>query len=64
MLRNWRIEMLSKEELRNQIMKLAEEEVDAAHLNIDWDKMTELDWSNRRKEIMEKAIAILLGNDN
>ena len=56
--------MLSKEELRNQIMKLAEEEVDAAHLNIDWDKMTELDWSNRRKEIMEKAIAILLGNDN
>jgi len=56
--------MLSKEELRNQIMRLAEEEVDAAHSNIDWSKMTELDWSNRRKEIMEKAIEILLGNDN
>lgn len=52
-----------KEGLRNQIMKLAEKEVDAAYPNIDWSKMSELDYSNRRKEIMEKAIAILLGQE-
>jgi len=52
----------TKEELRNQIMELAKQEVDAAHPDIDWSKMGEQDCSNYRKEIMEKAIEILLDN--
>ena len=52
--------MLGKEELKNQIMELAEQEVDAAYPGIDWSKMSELDCSNRRKEIREKAFEILL----
>lgn len=52
--------MLSKKELKEQIFSLAEKEVNKTHSDIDWSKMSEQDCSNRRKEIMERAIGILL----